>query len=937
MTIKKFFSIKIDRRTYRAHQRAFNLLVMFVSVVSIYLSNEIPKAFASQNLRGADLPPSISSSLVCADGVSDWCRLNALLALTVSDPQGYALTITGNAGWTISCSGSCLVNLPEGTGTAFYTVTAATSGLTSSGSIPWKYDPNPPVSNINISGTSGLNGWYVSAVNATAGGSDAISGLASAKLSVDGGAAVSSASIATDGVHSLNASVLDNAGNSDSSSASVKVDRTAPQVINNVVGTLGMNGWYVSNVTFKATYTDAASGIASVKYRLNAGAWQNGISVTVSTDGVHTVDFLATDNAGNQAMASRSIKIDKTQPILSITPTGSTGSNGWYVSNVSLSMLSNDNTSGVASSEYNQDGTGWLPFSSAITITDGSHNIQVRSTDAAGNQASASVMLNVDAIAPQVVDNVTGVLGMNGWYVSAVTIQAMSTDLTSSIASVKYKLDGGAWQVGASNTMALDGLHIVDFMVTDNAGNQTALSRSFKIDQSPPLLSLSPAGTAGSNNWYVSNVSLAMLSSDVTSGLTVFEYNQNGLGWTPFSSVVMLTDGEHTIQARAVDRAGNQATDSIMLQVDSVPPVQLLVLNGTAGLNNWYVSDVLAAVSASDLTSANVITTLTDNGAPAPIMLSDGVHHLQYVTVDAAGNSVSASTVVSIDSAAPITAFSAPAQNSAAMKTVSISGQSADLTSGLSETQISFDQVNWLALPLSNSNWSYAWDTAQIPNGTWSVFTRSMDWAGNTGSIAQLKVVLDNHPPFLSLSDTWNIWESGKLWVEENGIPLQNIKIVIHDPLQRYADQIIYDRLPAPTSVTWDRALGPANAPPGSYTVMVEVCDIYGVCAKDTGTILIPIESEPISFQLPVIEIPQWIPPIPFFIQTPAPEQPVAAPALVISTQLDVRAAPQSILNVVVISSFLAAFALLLLIDPRPAALRSLTRSFHQHIQHTKE
>ncbi|MCJ7434970.1 MAG: hypothetical protein MUO77_15925, partial [Anaerolineales bacterium] len=191
-------------------------------------------------------------------------------------------------------------------------------------------------------------------------------------------------------------------------------------------------------------------------------------------------------------------------------------------------------------------------------------------------------------------------------------------------------------------------------------------------------------------------------------------------------------------------------------------------------------------------------------------------------------------------------------------------------------------------------------------------------------------------PPYVKLAETWNIWESGSLSVQKNVIPLKSVKITVHDPLQRYPDEVIFYALPAPTAVAWDRVIGPGSAPSGSYTVSVEACDIYGLCSKDSGTVMIPVEPTPIPFQLPVIEIPEWIPPIPFFTQPPAPEPelPIVLPAVVIPIPAEVQLVPSQAWITIVISAFLLAFALLLLLDPRPAALRSLTRSLHQHIQH---
>ncbi|MBK7318870.1 hypothetical protein [Candidatus Villigracilis affinis] len=68
--------------------------------------------------------------------------------------------------------------LPEGTGTANYTVTS-TSGRTASGLSTWQRDGTPPDLEVILPPVDGRNGWYVSEVDLSATATDAISGLAS--------------------------------------------------------------------------------------------------------------------------------------------------------------------------------------------------------------------------------------------------------------------------------------------------------------------------------------------------------------------------------------------------------------------------------------------------------------------------------------------------------------------------------------------------------------------------------------------------------------------------------------------------------------------------------------------------------------------------------------------------------------------------------------
>ena len=85
-------------------------------------------------------PPTITAALLCARyGTNDWCRHGAQLQLSASEPQGYAVSIIGDVGNGVefTCGSSCIEDLPEGSGTASYTVTAPTSNLSISGSIAW--------------------------------------------------------------------------------------------------------------------------------------------------------------------------------------------------------------------------------------------------------------------------------------------------------------------------------------------------------------------------------------------------------------------------------------------------------------------------------------------------------------------------------------------------------------------------------------------------------------------------------------------------------------------------------------------------------------------------------------------------------------------------------------------------------------------------------
>jgi prepilin-type N-terminal cleavage/methylation domain-containing protein len=112
-----------------------------------------------------------------------------------------------------------------------------------------------------------------------------------------------------DGLYDLRVVTTDNAGNVFTSPlVQVRVDNTAPTVTPSISGTLGSNGWYVSDVTLSWSVSDGGSGIAST----------TGCSTTNVTTDTTGTDYTcsATDNAGNSGSDTRTIKRDTSTPTL---------------------------------------------------------------------------------------------------------------------------------------------------------------------------------------------------------------------------------------------------------------------------------------------------------------------------------------------------------------------------------------------------------------------------------------------------------------------------------------------------------------------------------------------------------------------------------------------------------------------------------------------
>ena len=224
-----------------------------------------------------------------------------------------------------------------------------------------------------------------------------------------------------------------------------------------VSGTSGANGWYVSPIQVNSGAADAASGLGSIQYSLDGGAFQAGSSVTISTDGAHTVSFQAVDNAGNAATSpTQTINIDMTGPAITVTLPTADGSGGWYkTAPVTVAALANDATSGLSSIQYSIDGGAQQAGTSALISTDGTHTVSFtgyRQCWQHNNFVNADCKGGHDRAGHHCHSYRTAD-GLGGWYKTVpVTVTALASDATSGLSSIQYSVDGGALQAGSSAT-----------------------------------------------------------------------------------------------------------------------------------------------------------------------------------------------------------------------------------------------------------------------------------------------------------------------------------------------------------------------------------------------------------------------------------------------------------------------------------------------------
>ena len=171
-----------------------------------------------------------------------------------------------------------------------------------------KRDTTPPAVSASVAGTQDADGNYVGKAVVTVTASDTGSGVAAVEYKVDSGAWTAYSApvqVASAGAHTVGYRARDVAGNA-SAEGSVAFtvvaggDTTAPVVSMQVTGNQDGNWDFVGQATVTLSAVDPESGVASIEYKVDSGAWTRYAAPVVLTAlGEHTVRARATDVAGN--------------------------------------------------------------------------------------------------------------------------------------------------------------------------------------------------------------------------------------------------------------------------------------------------------------------------------------------------------------------------------------------------------------------------------------------------------------------------------------------------------------------------------------------------------------------------------------------------------------------------------------------------------------
>ncbi len=261
--------------------------------------------------------------------------------------------------------------------------------------------------------------------------------------------------------------------------------------------------------------------------------------------------------------------VDRAAPSTSHTlaPAAPDGANGWYRSGAQVTLAAGDEgecVSGVDRTEHRVDGGAFGTYSTPFNVgSDGTHTVEYRSVDKAGNAETAkSVAVKIDATAPATTAATDGT--------GPVTLTLTAADATSGVALTEYQVSTAgvfkgfaAPRFAAAEWIPYDaankprftapGAYTVEYRSTDAAGNVEATKTvAFTIaapsgdDTLAPVTtgSLDPA-QPGPGKTYATPVTVNLSALDpAPAGPPAANFNVDAAGtqWSP--STVNLTAGD---------------------------------------------------------------------------------------------------------------------------------------------------------------------------------------------------------------------------------------------------------------------------------------------------------------------------------------------------------------------------------------------------------
>jgi hypothetical protein len=279
---------------------------------------------------------------------------------------------------------------------------------------------------------------------------------------------------------------------------------------------------------------------------------------------------------------------------------------------------------------------GSILYTPASITVDGTHTLVVHAVDQPGNAGDATLQLLVDQLPPVVTLKANNSTFADGKIFDAdVTITATVSDI-STVTDV-VTLDGVVSSLPAS--VAAEQVHNIVVTITDQVGWSTTVTRSFTIDKTAPVITITANGQELSAGAYFNApVTLAWSVNDLTFDASHVTATLDG---NPIASGALVSaDAIHTLIVAATDKVQHTATVTRTFALDKTAPQVRLLANGKSFLDGMSFNGPV--VFTAEVTDATPTTKqLTMDGAASALgtaITSEKIDHTIKLVVTNSAN-----------------------------------------------------------------------------------------------------------------------------------------------------------------------------------------------------------------------------------------------------------------------------------------------------------
>ncbi|MCK5773664.1 MAG: hypothetical protein KAH57_07725, partial [Thermoplasmata archaeon] len=570
-----------------------------------------------------------------------------------------------------------------------------------------------------------------------------------------------------DGDHSLSIRAVDGAGHITTTSVNVIIDNYLP------VGSISypaIEGYITqSTPVFQVVASDLVGvekvdvdltfegfeGPLPMSYNSGTGYWEFRTDVSLIPDGSYNLSVVVTDLSGKQIdLGPRTFNIDLHRPEVVVNNLAS----GDILSELSqLNIFSRD--AFLKTIQYKVDENEPLLLSYAAegdwanatflwdttSFSDGAHHITVIATDEAGWETKVHFDIYVDnedptcTITSPVEDEfVEGILSIRVTAFDIVGIDYVMIRVYDLEARVPYNAQTGYYEY-SSNTITWgageDGIRNVTAIAYDLTGKSYTYGPiDFNVDNRAPSISInSPLEGEVVSGTFMFDV----YNGDVFAKAT--EYNIDGASWQAVTlgwDTTRVSDGDHRILIRATDLAGHLTMETINVIVDNHDPeVEIASPSRDEYVEGVFTFRVIAfdqvGIERASIDVAGRSTPISYNiqtGYYEFVMdtrgLDDGTHTVNATVIDAAGRSVTTSTIeFRVDNSFPSLTVETPVKGELISGLYAVRAYTGDVFPGA--VRYAIDGTTWYDV-------SVPWDSTLVGDGPHQVTIKTTDKAGHS-------------------------------------------------------------------------------------------------------------------------------------------------------------------------------------------------------------